>query len=292
MRAENRVPPVMEEHFPKLQEKLEPDSMALAMVATHRPIKVTPEREEYVFISREDELYLDECLEKAEADNYKKCYLVIHSPGGTVLSSYKIARRIRRQFERIIVFVPHMALSGGTLVALTGNEIVMGEMSNLTPIDIQRFYKGEYRSVNAMIRAFNILNNYFSSHSKDEATYAWIALLEKLDPVILQDWTDSKSLMEIYAKEILSYEHAEFSEVEAECIVSKLLETYPSHDYALMREELDEIIRECTGKQVVKKPSDYPDLWKLMVKWQREYAEVEATSHIFRYVVPKKEEEV
>ena len=47
------------------------------------------------------------------------------------------------------------------------------------------------------------------------------------------------------------------------------------------------IVQECTGEQIVKKPSNYPDLWKLMVKWQRKYAEAEATSHVFRYVVPK-----
>jgi len=72
-----------------------------------------------------------------EKTDAKKLLLLVNSSGGLVQSSYKIARALRKAFSEIIVFVPHIAASGGTLLALTGNQIVMGVMSQLSPLDPQ-----------------------------------------------------------------------------------------------------------------------------------------------------------
>lgn len=63
--------------------------------------------------------------------------LVLHTPGGIVLAATQIARAIKRHPAKVTVFVPHMAMSGGTLVALGADEIVMCEHSVLGPIDPQ-----------------------------------------------------------------------------------------------------------------------------------------------------------
>jgi ClpP class serine protease len=63
--------------------------------------------------------------------------LVLHTPGGLVLAATQIARAIRAQKGKVTVFVPHMAMSGGTLIALAADEIVMCEHSVLGPIDPQ-----------------------------------------------------------------------------------------------------------------------------------------------------------
>jgi len=62
--------------------------------------------------------------------------LLLNSFGGQVSSSFKVAQAIRKNFKYITVFIPHIAASGGTLIVLCGNELVMGDMSNLTPIDV------------------------------------------------------------------------------------------------------------------------------------------------------------
>jgi ClpP class serine protease len=63
--------------------------------------------------------------------------LVLHTPGGLVLASTQIARAIQRHKGKVTVFVPHYAMSGGTLIALAADEIVMCEHAVLGPVDPQ-----------------------------------------------------------------------------------------------------------------------------------------------------------
>ena len=63
--------------------------------------------------------------------------LVLHTPGGLVLASTQIARAIRAHPAKVTVFVPHMAMSGGTLIALAADEVVMCPHSVLGPVDPQ-----------------------------------------------------------------------------------------------------------------------------------------------------------
>jgi ClpP class serine protease len=63
--------------------------------------------------------------------------LVLHTPGGLVLAAMQIARAIEAHPGKVTVFVPVYAMSGGTLIALAADEIVLGEFSVLGPIDPQ-----------------------------------------------------------------------------------------------------------------------------------------------------------
>ena len=63
--------------------------------------------------------------------------LVLHTPGGLVLAALQIAKAVREHKAKVTVFVPHYAMSGGTLIALAADEIVMCDHSVLGPIDPQ-----------------------------------------------------------------------------------------------------------------------------------------------------------
>src|SRR5580704_2700249 len=63
--------------------------------------------------------------------------LVLHTPGGLVLAATQIARAIREHKGKVTVFVPHYAMSGGTLIALAADEIVMSSHAVLGPVDPQ-----------------------------------------------------------------------------------------------------------------------------------------------------------
>src|ERR1700704_5430415 len=63
--------------------------------------------------------------------------IVLHTPGGLVLAALQIARAIHEHKGKVTVFVPHYAMSGGTLIALAADEIIMCEHSVLGPIDPQ-----------------------------------------------------------------------------------------------------------------------------------------------------------
>lgn len=61
--------------------------------------------------------------------------IVLHTPGGLVLPSVQIARAIKSHPGPVTAFVPHYAMSGGTLIALAADRIVMSEHAVLGPVD-------------------------------------------------------------------------------------------------------------------------------------------------------------
>lgn len=63
--------------------------------------------------------------------------LVLHTPGGLVLASEQIAQALKRHRGDVTVFVPHYAMSGGTLVALAADKVVMDPNAVLGPVDPQ-----------------------------------------------------------------------------------------------------------------------------------------------------------
>lgn len=63
--------------------------------------------------------------------------LILHTPGGLVLAAEQIAYALCRHKAKVTVFVPHYAMSGGTLIALAADEIVMDENAVLGPVDPQ-----------------------------------------------------------------------------------------------------------------------------------------------------------
>ena len=63
--------------------------------------------------------------------------LIVHSPGGLVLAAEQIARAMHRHPAKMTVIVPHYAMSGGTMLALAADEILMDENAVLGPVDPQ-----------------------------------------------------------------------------------------------------------------------------------------------------------
>jgi ClpP class serine protease len=63
--------------------------------------------------------------------------MILHTPGGLVLAAEQIARALLEHKGKITVFVPHYPMSGGTLIALAADEIVMDNNAVLGPVDPQ-----------------------------------------------------------------------------------------------------------------------------------------------------------
>jgi ClpP class serine protease len=63
--------------------------------------------------------------------------LILHTPGGLVLASSQIAKALKDHPGRTSVIVPHYAMSGGTLIALAADEIIMDPNAVLGPVDPQ-----------------------------------------------------------------------------------------------------------------------------------------------------------
>jgi ClpP class serine protease len=70
--------------------------------------------------------------------------IILHTPGGLVLPAEQIAHALNRHQAKVTTFVPHYAMSGGTMIALAADEIAMDENAVLGPVDPQL---GQYPAV-------------------------------------------------------------------------------------------------------------------------------------------------
>jgi ClpP class serine protease len=145
--------------------------------------------------------------------------LVIHTPGGLVLAAMQIARAIEAHPAKVTVYVPVYAMSGGTLIALAADEIVLGEFSVLGPIDPQI----------AGLPAASIVK---ARDSKPPASTFDLTL-------VLADVAE-KALAQVKrgAVELLT---PRLDQVSAEKLADKLAGGHWTHDYALTAEEAREL---------------------------------------------------
>lgn len=145
--------------------------------------------------------------------------LVLHTPGGVVLAAEQIARALLRHPAKVTVFVPHYAMSGGTLIALAAHEIVLDENAVLGPVDPQL---GGYP-------AASILE---ATERKD------VNRLED-ETLILADLA-AKALRQVEAT-LRAILEARLSPEQAQDLARLFTRGYWTHDYPLTAERLREL---------------------------------------------------
>ena len=145
--------------------------------------------------------------------------LLLHTPGGLVLAAEQIAFALKRHKGKVTVFVPHYAMSGGALIALSGDEIVMDSNAVLGPVDPQLGTPQASYAAASILKALSQPNS-----NRDDQT------------LILGDLAE-KALRQVKAtlKKLLLEHH---SEADAERIATALATGEVTHDYALGVEEL------------------------------------------------------
>jgi ClpP class serine protease len=139
---------------------------------------------------------------------------LIHSPGGLVLAAEQIAFALKRHKGKVTVFVPHYAMSGGALLAISADELVMDPNAVLGPVDPQLGSAQSAFPAASIVRALAQPNP-----NRDDQT------------LILGDVAE-KALRQVKATvKRLLLEH--YSEADAERIATKLSSGEWTHDYAL-----------------------------------------------------------
>lgn len=63
--------------------------------------------------------------------------ILLHTPGGLVLAAEQIAEALKKHPAKVSVLIPHYAMSGGMLIALAADEIIMDPNAVLGPVDPQ-----------------------------------------------------------------------------------------------------------------------------------------------------------
>jgi len=96
--------------------------------------------------------------------------IILHTPGGLALGADQLVRALKEHRGRKTFFVPYEAYSAGTILALTGNDIIMSSMGTIGPIDTQ--IPVDNSSVNQLLaiieeprNAFGLIRGYFRTGS-------------------------------------------------------------------------------------------------------------------------------
>jgi ClpP class serine protease len=143
--------------------------------------------------------------------------LVLHTPGGLMMAALQIARAIDEHPARVTVFVPHYAMSGGTLIALAADEIVMGRHAALGPVD-------------PIVRDIPASSVIFAATQKP---------IERVsDETLMLAEQGRKAMAQIRAavRELLA---GKLEESKADELARQLSEGHWTHDYPLMFDELN-----------------------------------------------------
>jgi len=250
----------------------------LAFIAPYVGKRISPTRtlSAQVGLSEEFgvETVINEIFEKTDC---RDLFLVLNSPGGFVDSSYKVARALRKSFKRIVVFVPHVAASGGTLVALTGNEIVMGMMSQLTPLDPHSERGANVTFAKSVIEGFDTVTTFFKKMRVEDAPYTYKVLADKYDAEKLDRAISACSLMEDYICEILG--KCGYQKEKVKKIAQHLVRGFTNHAEVITLDKAKKI-----GLKVVA-DDKYSELWDIIRKWLETYLLQSADKHIIRYVI-------
>ena len=141
--------------------------------------------------------------------------LIVHTPGGLVLAAGQIGQALRRHRGKVTLFIPHYAMSGGTLIALAADEIVMDPNAVLGPVDPQI---GQSPAASVL------------------------AVLEKKEP---KDMDDQTLILADVARKAMAQVRATVLELlservrgeQAEALADKLATGAWTHDYPIQAEE-------------------------------------------------------
>lgn len=118
--------------------------------------------------------------EKGELD------LFLHSPGGDADAAEQICEYLRTQFNHIRVIVPLQAMSAATMIALSADEVMMGNHSQLGPIDPQLVIQTPEGPRQASVQAIKDQFEIAQEQCKDPAVLpAWMPILRTFAPGLL-----------------------------------------------------------------------------------------------------------
>jgi hypothetical protein len=131
--------------------------------------------------------------------------LVLHSPGGNPVATESIVQLLRSRFTPIRVFVPNVAKSAATMLALSADEIGMDERGELGPIDPQMVLTSDQQVIISPAQA--ILDQFKRAQDeiqRDAGKIAsWLPMLRQYGPSLLQEATNAIALSKDLVKQWL-----------------------------------------------------------------------------------------
>ncbi|KUO69793.1 MAG: peptidase [Desulfosporosinus sp. BRH_c37] len=211
-----------------------------------------------------------------EIGHTKKIDLVLHSYGGAVDTPYKVVMLIREFCEEFAVIVPFVAKSAASMLVLGADEVIMGPISELGPIDPlvkHPVYKDILVPVQAVWYCFDYLQrSIINSSDPDVVSFMATPILDKLDPWLIGDYEKAIKASKQYAETLLSRYMLKNDLDLVQKVAHALTEGYFSHGYSIGRREAKEL-----GLKVTEAHGELWDvIWELYLGYEELFKKEEA----------------
>jgi hypothetical protein len=194
--------------------------------------------------------------------------LIVSSPGGDIEAAYLVVRELRRRFKKLVVFIPFRAKSAATLLCLAADELIMGSLGELGPLDQQYDEKQQADSPVStsrllLFKAFEQLRygatemydtlvarisnksgmRVFDACSKAaELTSALYGpIYGQIDPARLAESARGLEIAAEYAERLLKRYRAAFWAEQGSKILDRLIHGYPTHGFIIDQEEVQDL---------------------------------------------------
>lgn len=164
--------------------------------------------------------------------NKKPILLLIHNHGGRIEPAYLISKTCKELSPKFVVTIPRKAKSAATLIALGGNEVHMGPMSELGPIDPQ-FAGLPALGISSSLESIAKIVCKYPESSSMFADF----MKEKLDLRILGYFERVSESAQQYAIRLLNDKDLKSDEV-----AHKLVYEYKDHSFVIDKEEARELL--------------------------------------------------
>ena len=149
-----------------------------------------------VSIAREDINGFMNALYEAPSD--KGLALILHTPGGDPNAVESIVEYLHSKFNRIDVIVPYLAMSGGAMISLASDLLVLGKQSQLGPIDPQFVIGNKTHSARAIQEGFKKAKEDIGDDTK--FAHLWAPILQNMGPSLVLEADKALS----YSKELVA----------------------------------------------------------------------------------------
>ena len=149
---------------------------------------------------------------EAREERRRTLFVILNTPGGVVEIVERIVRVLRQHYEEVKFIVPDRAMSAGTVLAMSGDEIMMDYHSCLGPIDPQLVRDDR------LVPALSYLAQYENLIAKSmqgELSTAELVLLEKLDLAELHQFELARDLsVDLLKRWLTSYKFKDWNTTE------------------------------------------------------------------------------
>lgn len=177
-------------------------------------------------------------------ENKNEVDLFLYSSGGMVDAPWPIVNLIREFYKDVNVIIPYRAHSAATLISLGADQIHMGPMASLSPIDPQLHIKNTEGkdSVNTGIEdiyGYYLLIQDTLKLDSNGTTEALKILANKISPEILGQASRIRNEIRIIATNLLRLHMKDDKVIES--IVKSLVEKLHSHQYMINRKEAKQL---------------------------------------------------